>query len=188
MSRADDLETLQLTASHSDPVAIKRRYVRLALQTHPDKLGGNTHEFQLLVAAFERLQADKYWKGINRSDGHYDDDDMPQFGWHYRFFGAQKFSGKVVADVRNDFDREYKPWSSQTKEERDKIRTKTSNITLTGATRASGELVRAARRAASAMPSRGRVPSRAASTGGSILIIQAICGPAGPAKMHTNQS
>ena len=60
MTKAGDLETLGLAAGTSDPGKIKKAYHLLALKMHPDKPGGDKVAFQKLVAAFERLQADKY--------------------------------------------------------------------------------------------------------------------------------
>ncbi len=56
--RADDLRVLGLAAS-ATPQQVKKEYFRLALKKHPDK-GGRTADFQELVGAYERLQADAY--------------------------------------------------------------------------------------------------------------------------------
>lgn len=61
-SHADDLRLLNLTAMPADAKALVKAFRKQAYIDHPDRQGGDTERFKLLVNAYERL-LDYYPKG-----------------------------------------------------------------------------------------------------------------------------
>jgi len=94
---------------------------QVAMRRHTDSgRGGSKSKFMGTAVAFERLVRPGGYYHLYDSD--YDDDDNPQLGWHYRFFGARIHFGDGNLVVSDRFAREYKPWSEQSSEERKRIR------------------------------------------------------------------